>query len=307
MRPAEVELHNQIKKKLDSYKKKRALPGINTSQKEDCFIRQIIDSIRRVKYARLIASKDIDEICTNPSNIAFDPLKAAVWHKNQGNLNEAFWLVFLATHFGRNKNTKWNLVRDVYSGLSNDVVWDWQNICNNIISFKSWLNLNEAQLKSRGKVGNHRKYQSLKAYSNTGTGTTFESYINWIGPSNNHQDFIDNIPENIKNNPKAFFNYLYNSMNLVIGFGRMAKFDFLTMVGKLDLLNIIPDSTYMVGATGPVTGARILFGQNATNKTLEEWLNELDEALELDFGMQVLEDAICNWQKNTSTYVHFSG
>ena len=63
----------------------------------------------------------------------------------------------------------------------------------------------------------------------------------------------------------------------------------------------------MVGATGPVTGAKILFGQNVNNRIFDQWLNELDGHLGLDFGMQVLEDAICNWQKDPSNYIHFRG
>lgn len=307
MRPEDIPLYNELKEKLNTYKAIRPLPGINNPQNEDCFIMQIIDSIRRVKYARTISQKIYSSACADPSNIAFDPLKAAVWHRNQGNINEAFWLVFLATHFGKNLRTNWNLVRDVYSGLTNNVVWSWDAVCLNQNGFKIWLNANVENLKARGKVGNHRKYQSLGAYNHSGTGHAISSYIDWIGPTHNHSDLIANtlvIPENT---PKMNFRLLYNSMNAVISFGRMARFDYLTMIGKLDLIDIIPDSAYMVGATGPVTGARILFGQNVNNRTFDEWLNELDEHLEIDFGMQVLEDAICNWQKNTSNYTHFRG
>ena len=36
----------------------------------------------------------------------------------------------------------------------------------------------------------------------------------------------------------------------------------LTMVGKLQLANIEPGSTYMNGATGPLDGGRLLFGND---------------------------------------------
>jgi len=54
-------------------------------------------------------------------------------------------------------------------------------------------------------------------------------------------------------------------MNDVERFGRTAKFDYLTMVGKLGLAAIEPGSTYMQGATGPLKGARLLFGGRATS------------------------------------------
>ena len=57
------------------------------------------------------------------------------------------------------------------------------------------------------------------------------------------------------------FDYLYRSMDAVASFGRMAKFDYLTMVAKLGLAPIEPGSTYMPGATGPLSGARLLFGK----------------------------------------------
>jgi hypothetical protein len=31
----------------------------------------------------------------------FDPLKAAVLHYRRGRVDEAYWLVFLAVHFGK--------------------------------------------------------------------------------------------------------------------------------------------------------------------------------------------------------------
>lgn len=307
MKQSDLELYNTIKDSLNSYKENRALPGIANHQKEHCFIRQMVDSVKRVKFAQLISERVDNPIVTKPDSVAFDPLKAAVWHRKQGNINEAFWLVFLATHFGKNLTTKWNLARDVYSGLTDNVVWNWQAVCQNPEGFRAWLNNNQETLKARGKVGNHRKYQSLKAYTARGTGATILSYIEWIGQNHNHQDLIDSIPQAIAIDPKKAFKHLYKSMGSVMGFGRMGKFDYLTMLGKLNLINIIPDSAYMVGATGPVYGARILFGQNVSNRIFDQWLNEMDEHLGLDFGMQVLEDAICNWQKDPSNYIHFRG
>lgn len=307
MRPGDIPLYNDIKAKLNAYKAIRPLPGINNPQNENCFILQIIDSVRRIKYVKLISENAVDAVTANPSSVAFDPLKAAIWHRNQGNINEAFWLTFLATHFGKNLRTKWNLVKDVYSGLTDNVVWSWDNICLNPNEFLVWLNANHDVLKSRGKVGNHRKYQSLGAYNPSGTGSAIMSYINWIGQNHDHQDLINTTLQAAGNDSKIAFRHLYNSMNSVMSFGRMAKFDFLTMIGKLDLIDIEPDSTYMIGATGPVAGARILFGQNVNNSTFENWFTELEEHLDLDFGMQVLEDAVCNWQKQPAQYVHFGG
>ena len=94
-------------------------------------------------------------------------------------------------------------------------------------------------------------------------------------------------------------------MNGIARFGRVAKFDYLAMVASLGLANIEPDSTYLKGSTGPLEGARLLFGDKRTTGQLENWLVELGD--HLGVGMQVLEDALCNWQKSPHVFVPFRG
>jgi hypothetical protein len=88
------------------------------------------------------------------------------------------------------------------------------------------------------------------------------------------------------------------------GFGRLARFDYLTMVGKLELAPIRPGSAYIKGSTGPLLGAKLLFGDgSATN--LDKWVVQLDRKLQV--GMQVLEDSLCNWQKSPDQFKSFQG
>jgi Alpha-glutamyl/putrescinyl thymine pyrophosphorylase clade 3 len=100
-------------------------------------------------------------------------------------------------------------------------------------------------------------------------------------------------------------------MDDVVSFGRTAKFDYLTMVGKLQLAPIEPGSTYMQGATGPYQGALLLFCGNAraelSQSELEALLVQLECHLDLYFGMQVLEDALCNWHKSPGKFKPFRG
>jgi hypothetical protein len=112
--------------------------------------------------------------------------------------------------------------------------------------------------------------------------------------------------------PRAAFAYLFDSMNEVISFGRTAKFDFLTMIGKLGLSHIEAPSAYMQGATGPLKGARLLFsGKKDADvdwQTLDAWLLSLESFLQPGpQGMQVLEDALCNWQKSPTKFRPFRG
>ena len=81
------------------------------------------------------------------------------------------------------------------------------------------------------------------------------------------------------------------------------------LIGKLDVAPIEADSVHFVGATGPVSGARLLlFGATdapATPKQLEATIDGLDDYLQV--GKQVLEDSLCNWQKSPTTFVYFRG
>jgi hypothetical protein len=96
-------------------------------------------------------------------------------------------------------------------------------------------------------------------------------------------------------------------MRVVTRFGRTARFDYLTMVDKLGLAPITPGSAYLQGSTGPVEGARLLFGGSRTAvlspTELDRWLGDLDARLHV--GMQVLEDALCNWQKSPGRFEAF--
>jgi hypothetical protein len=81
------------------------------------------------------------------------------------------------------------------------------------------------------------------------------------------------------------------------------------MVGKLGLASIEPGSAYLQNSTGPLRGARMLLGgykeAPLSPVDLDNWLVELD--VELKVGMQVLEDALCNWQKSPRNFKRFLG
>lgn len=308
MRPGDRELANKINADLVSFGKGTPMLGIRSEANRICLVEQIIDSIRRIKYVTLIRDRDNSESCINPYLQYFNPLKAAAWYANQGDINEACWLVFLSIHFGKNKKSQWKLVQNVYSGLRQRNKWDWARTSSNPDAFRTWLHGHLDEVKENCYMGNHRKYISLNAHKNNGTGAVIESYINWINIYHDHQTLFNQATFNSDSGREAF-DYLYNSMNKVTQFGRLAKFDFLAMLGKLELAMIEPGSLYLKGATGPLYGARLLFGGSTSatidRETLDSVLEPLEKHLNLYFGMQVLEDALCNWQKSPIIYVRF--
>ena len=312
MTPEYQAIAQEIDAKLLSFNEEQVpLPGITDLANRECLVAQIIDSIKRVKYVTTIRDRNVSAMVADATNMAFDPIKAASWHIGQNNLDEAFWLSFLSIHFGKNGRTGWALTQAIYGGFESPAFWNWPRIVQNPESFRDWLRQNEARLRDTGSFGNHRKYQSLKADYQNGTANTLISYVEWVNHEGSHLGMINSIIEDVGNDPKVLFNALYKSMNSVIGFGRTARFDYLTMIGKLGLVNIVPDSTYMQGATGPLDGARLLFtGQTngvMRRPVLEQNLAQLEEHLDLYFGMQILEDSLCNWQKNPDQFQHFRG
>jgi Alpha-glutamyl/putrescinyl thymine pyrophosphorylase clade 3 len=68
---------------------------------------------------------------------------------------------------------------------------------------------------------------------------------------------------------------------------------------------ILPGLPYLKGSSGPLNGARLLFGRNEPAETLDLWVAQLGESLGV--GMQELEDALCNWQKSPDRFVPFRG
>lgn len=313
MRPQDSTLAQRLAASLVAFDKERCrLLGIHEKAAFETFIEQLLESIHRVKYVSILKARKLSEQSADPDNEIFDPLKAAILHHRSGNIDESFWLVFLLTHFGKHRKAGWQYVRDIYGCLGEGNTWSWTRISHNVTGFRKWLHRHGDSIKSKpvhGGFGNHRKYESLDAYSPNGTGAAIESYVGWVGPLRSHESLLETAYQHSGGNPKVAFDYLFNSMSTVVRFGRTARFDYLTMVGHIGLANIEPGSAYLRNSTGPIHGAKLLFcGKKSTSietATLEGRLIELDSYLEV--GMQVLEDTLCNWQKRPESFRKFRG
>jgi hypothetical protein len=101
---------------------------------------------------------------------------------------------------------------------------------------------------------------------------------------------------------------LYRSVLQVRRFGRTGAFDYCATISKLGLAAIEPGMAGLVGATGPLDGARLLVlepGQRGRTRALEAALAPLQA--ELGVGFDALEDALCNWQKSPDEFKPFRG
>src|SRR5262249_32106566 len=75
------------------------------------------------------------------------------------------------------------------------------------------------------------------------------------------------------------------------------------------LARIEPDSTYLQGATAPLSGARLIFAGSTESKmpTVKLTGLALDLGDYLGLNQQVMEDSLCNWQKSPAKFIPFRG
>lgn len=300
--PRRESLRGRIKRALSDHSANtRRLPGIEEPQALETLSTHIVASLRREDYYQLVQTRRISARRADPNDDAFDAERAVAYYVQQGNIDEAAWLVFLMTHFAKPSGAGWLRLRDVYGKLGNGI-WDWQSVSADPTGFVIWLKDNWTRV--RGKFGNHRKYESLRPNSARSTGRVVEDYARWIG-GKGHRAFFEELIARGSNDP---FDALYNEM-AVTSYGRLAKFDYLMLLGRYGIANVLPSSAYLDGATGPLAGTRLLFtGSRDTNTpvaALQQMLDDLDA--DLHVGMAVMEDALCNWQKEPLKFIYFRG
>jgi hypothetical protein len=303
--PTRATQRTQIATALNNHSKNvRPLPGVADPLALDTLAMQFIASLRREDYYALVQGKKLAADRADPNSARFDAERAVAYHVQNKDYEEAIWLVFLMTHLARPADTGWLRLKDIYGGRGSGT-WTWNVVSANPKAFSDWVYQNSKAI--RGKFGNHRKYESLEKGTKREFATVLKTYIALVGPS--QVSFFAQAVRDAGNSPGVIFDHLYRKLDAVLSFGRLAKFDYLALIGRYGLAPISPGSAYLSGATGPASGARLLFlgGPNAaaSPKDLQTWLDELDSTLHV--GMAVMEDALCNWQKSPRRFVHFKG
>ncbi len=269
------------------------LPGIAADGRRSEFVAHLVDSGHISDSLRAVAASHTGGGCSDPSSEDFDPRCAAVSHHRRGDIEEACWLVFLATAFDMSPVHGWDIVAAVYRRGNEPGLWDWDAASADVVLLREWLQRNRHRFASP-VFGNHRKFESLKDH--IGVGRTIESYAAWVHGAGSHQARLDKARRAV--DP---FGALFGSMEGIWRFGRLARFDYLCCLEALCITDFAPRKAYLQGATGPLEGAQRMFG--APEGTLAGDPRALDERLVelegyLNVGFDVLEDALCGWQKH---------
>lgn len=310
MRPGDLPEAQRLADALASYTEEFGkLPGLKEPGAEGVLIEQIVESQRRNRFVEQLRSASLSSARQDPHSPLFDPIRAAILHNASGDPDEAFWMTFLYTHFGKHRVSQYGYARDVYGRLGGGPIWTWPHVSSNVAEFRTWLDSNRQMIRGRhkpGGFGNHRKYESLDGWSYAGTGAVIESYVDWVGV-NGHVQRITEITGSADG--QGGFDALYASLDTVHRFGRTARFDYLMMANKVGLLNCPPAHAHLRSATGPQRGVKLLgkgSAKAAMSPTDQDWLlKNLEKHLAV--GYDVLEDALCNWQKSPLTFKPFRG
>ena len=101
MRPGDAIAAETLSQQLDHFSQNfHGLPGIIDPTIKTVLIEQMLESIRRVRYVSVIRRRHISPLRISTDSDLFDPLKGAIHFQSLGNVEEAFWMVFLFVHFG---------------------------------------------------------------------------------------------------------------------------------------------------------------------------------------------------------------
>ncbi len=110
------------------------------------------------------------------------------------------------------------------------------------------------------KFGNHRKYETHDPEKHNSTAAVLESYVGWVTKEGQGSQAAIFAKAIAGRSPEDAFDLLYQAIR-VNRFGRTGKFDWLCLIANLGLYPIKPGRCYLSGASGPLAGARKLFGR----------------------------------------------
>ena len=257
---------------------------------------QTSDSIRRIEIYEaynkraIQAVKEKQDFChtSNPFVLA---------QRSDLSLNNRLWIIYVATYFGKSNKSKWTLFeRATFNKkksilLFDEIKLDLNKYFKYLSSFDFFENCN---------YSNHRKFTAKNLLKKNGV---FES-----------MEYFTNNIDKYSSVEKMDFHTMYKLSQKIPNFGRLAGFDFSSSLVKCSFNIEEPKSMYAEHSTGPLDAIGLILkltnnSASATSRKklctdLMQWF--LDNSDIFMIG-QVLEDSICNWQKNTVNYIKYSG
>ena len=276
-----------------------------TSQRQlTAFANHLVASERQAQYLTALAKRTLvtptywSTQRANPNSAFFDPVKAILYWQSI-DIAESLWLAFLLIHVGDspqlqlqgNRQSQWQYLRLLYGNFSgadepSKPLLSWATMTANPQVVVEWVRECQSNQISF-KFGKHRKYESIKQLPQV-----VDSYGHWLADIGGVANLTNGgIQQDLSDEQR--FAHWYKTLN-IYRFGRLAKFEFLSLLGYLKVLAIKADHCYLTKATGPKRGAKLLFGHYTTDPQLERLAVQTAEAIGVDYA--VFEAALCHWQ-----------
>lgn len=116
---------------LAHHRNVRPLPGIANPAARDTLAMQIVASLRREEYFRVIQQRGpVGADRVNPHLDSFEAELGIVHYLQQNAYDEAAWLMFLMVHLAKPGDSGWRRLRDIY-GMLGQGRWDWAAVSAN--------------------------------------------------------------------------------------------------------------------------------------------------------------------------------
>lgn len=258
--------------------------------------KQTNDSIRRIEIYKAYYSRATQAAANNQSFIhTSNPFVLA--QRPDLSIKNRLWIVYLATYFGKSDKSKWTLF-DRAAFDQNQALILFDKIKADPDKYKQYLS--SFDFFQNCKYSNHRKFIAKKLHGDKG----FFRSVKYL---------IDNI-EVYTPEEEIEFHDMYLLAQKIPNFGRLGGFDFTSSLVKCGFNVKEPRSMYAENSTGPLKGLKLLLSLTNNDTTqasqiqlsfdLVDWFLENSEIFMIG---QVLEDAICNWQKNTMHHIKYIG
>ncbi len=269
--------------------------GIDGS-KLNILAKQTFDSIRRIQIYETYRFKSQQAVIEGRSfKHTSNPFVLA--QRTDLNLQDRVWILYLATYFGKSDKSKWTLF-DRATFKKDGSIMKFNEIEADLDGYFKYLS--SFDFFEGCKYSNHRKFVAKKLQGSKGLFRSIEFVVKNI--------------ELYSSGKKMSFHEMYLLADKIPGFGRLANFDFTSTLVKCGLNVEQPKSMYADHSTGPLDGLKLLLrltksntskeSQKRLSRELMEWFLKHSDIFMLG---QVLEDSICNWQKDTRKYIRYTG
>lgn len=266
------------------------------ANKLNILARQTNDSIRRIDIYESYKKRALQAVNEKQDFIHTSIPFVLAQRTDLSQINKV-WVLYIATYFGKSSKSKWELFNRATFDNNRSIML-FENIQKDLDKYFKYLY--SFDFFDGCTYSNHRKFTAKRMTGEKGVFGSMEYFV-----KNIDQYSVDN---------KMDFHSMYKLAEKIPNFGRLAAFDFSSSLVKCGLNIEEPNSMYAEHSTGPLDAIDLLLrltnnksSSNEKYKLCTDLMRWFEDNTYIFMAGQVLEDALCNWNKNTSKYYKYTG